>query len=305
MIKIKKINYFQLILIVLILCITYATSNITSDNSLDIQTNTQNINNLTVHFLDIGQADCILIQDPTGANMLIDAGNNQDSSYILKYLNSLNIKKIDYLIATHPHEDHIGSMDDIVESFEIGTILAPDVEYDSTSNENLTNIIEKKDYKISYAKSGMSYKFANNNFYVLSPFNNKYEDINDYSLVIKFDFKDVTFLFMGDAEGDILNEIISSKVNLEADVLKVGHHGSSVSCPDSFISKVKPKIAVLTVRNDSYNYPHFTTLSTLKTFDVETYQTASKGTIVITSDGKKIQVNRSSLTNEYENSLEK
>ncbi|MFZ7120316.1 MAG: ComEC/Rec2 family competence protein [Eubacteriaceae bacterium] len=304
MIKIKKINYFQLILIVLILYIAYTTSDI-NNNSLDIQTNTQNINNITVHFLDIGQADCILIQDPTGANMLIDAGNNQDSSYILKYLHSLNIKKIDYLIATHPHEDHIGSMDDIVESFEIGTILAPDVEYDSTSNKNLTNIIEKKNYEISYAKSGMSYKFANNNFYVLSPFNNKYEDINEYSLVIKLDFKDVSFLFMGDAEGDILNDIISSNVNLEADVLKVGHHGSSVSCPESFISKVKPKIAVITVRENSYNYPHFTTISTLKAFDVKAYQTASKGTIVITSDGEKIQVNRSSFTNEYENSLVK
>ncbi|WP_207706937.1 MBL fold metallo-hydrolase [Alkalibaculum sporogenes] len=270
---------------------------------IDLQTSTLE-NKLVVHYLDIGQADCILIQEPKGSTVLIDAGNKLDSKYIQGYLLNLGITKIDVLIATHPHADHIGSMDDIIYAFEIGKIYSPNVDHNTTAYRDFIDAVDKKNYKITYASAGDHFSFNDANFQFISPNQNEYDDLNFFSLVTKLDYGNVSFLFMGDAEGKVLNEILNSNYNLRSDVIKIGHHGGVVSAPINFIKAVDPTIAVITVRPKSYSYPHFSVLSTLKENAIETYLTKGQGTIVITSDGEIIDVFRSSYKNTDSKSLD-
>jgi len=260
---------------------------------------------LIVHYLDIGRADCILIQEPKGRTVLIDAGNESDSAYIQSYLFNLGIRKIDILIATHPHEDHIGSMDDIVYTFEIGKIYAPKLTRKNNSYSNLMESITKKGYKIDYISAGNHFRLGDANFQILSPSKLKYNNLNYNSLVTKLNFGDVSFLFMGDAEGKVVNEIMDSGYPLKSDVIKIGHHGDLVSTPLKLLRAVDPSIAVISTRSNSYNYPHFSTLSNLNLFNVETHLTAGKGTVVITTDGKKINTSRSIYKNTDKKSLNK
>ena len=260
---------------------------------------------LIVHYLDIGQADCILIQEPKGKTVLIDGGNESDSKYIQSYLFNLGIRKIDVLIATHPHEDHIGSMDDIVYTFEIGKIYAPAVTYKSNSYLDLIESITQKGYEITYTRAGDHFRLGDANFQILSPGKRKYDNVNNYSLVTKLTFGDVSFLFMADAEGTVLNEILDSGYALKSDVIKIGHHGDFVSTSLDFLKEVDPSIAVISVRNDSYYFPHLATLSNLYLHHIDTYLTAGNGTVVITTDGENIKTSRSIYKNTDKKSLSK
>lgn len=305
-IKLKKRN----VLFCILCLITLFTIQASSMNTTEIKI-VQNLpvgstdNQLIVHFLDIGQADCILIQDYKGHTVLIDAGNETDSSYIQGYLMSLGIRKINILIATHPHEDHIGSMDDLVYTFDIDKIYAPKVEHKSTSNVDFMKAVTKKGNSITYATAGNRFDIGDAKFQILSPSKNKYDNLNSYSLVTKLNFGNVCFLFMGDAEGEVLSEIMNSGYNLESDVIKVGHHGSSVSMPEGFLNQVDPSVAVISVRKNSSKFPYSTTLSTLLNKSVRTELTASQGTIVVTTDGENIKVSRSIYKNTDKESLEK
>lgn len=260
---------------------------------------------LIVHYLDIGRADCILIQEPNGHIILIDGGNESDSMYIQSYLFTLGIRKIDVLIATHPHEDHIGSLDDLVYTFEIGKIYAPKISYQSNSYVNFIKSIEKKGYEITYTRAGDHFRVGDANFEILSPSKDKYPSLNDYSLVSKLNFGNVSFLLMADAQGEVLNEILDSGYPLKSDVIKIGHHGDLVSTPLKFLKAVDPEIAVISVKNNSYNHPHLATLSNLYLSHVETHLTAGKGTVVMTTDGKEIKTSRSTYMNTDKESLSK
>lgn len=260
---------------------------------------------LIVHYLDIGQADCILIQEPKGHTMLIDGGNEEDSKYIISYLYTLGIKKIDVLMATHPHEDHIGSMDDIVYSFEIGTILLAKVDYQSRSKDNFLEAVKKKGYDMTYVKEGYSFSLGDAHLEVLSPKKDIYDDLNYSSLVVKMNFSDVSFLFMGDAEGIILRELMDSHYDLRSDVIKIGHHGSLTSSPMGFIQSVSPKFAVISAVKSSRSYPHPLTLMTLKLYGVDTQVTDGNGTVVISTNGKEIRSYRSIYKNTDVKSLKR
>lgn len=262
-----------------------------------------NKSNLTVHFLDIGQADCILIQTPSGQTALIDGGNESDSMYIQGYLLSLGIKKIDVLIQTHPHEDHIGSMDDLVYSFEIGTIYALDIDYHNTSAKNLAEAIERKGYTVSHPKIGDSFKLGDVSFQFISPKGKNYKKLNHYSLVTEMKYSNTSFLFMGDAEEIAVEEILASDYDLQADVIKIGHHGSSGSTPVSLIKRVQPEYAVISARKNSTILPHIKTNFNLRMFGVQTLLTVGDGTIVATSDGDRVVMSRSSYLNMDSDSL--
>ena len=259
--------------------------------------------NLTVHFLDIGQADSVLIQTPDGQTALIDSGNESDSMYIQGYLLNLGIKKIDVLIQTHPHEDHIGSMDDIVYSFEIGTVYALDTDYDNRANTNFKEAIERKGYTISHPKVGDSFKLGDACFQFISPKKSKYKKLNHCSLVTKMKYSKTSFLFMGDAEEIAVDEIIDSDDDLQANVIKIGHHGSSGSTPVGLIKKAQPEYAVITTRKNSKIFPHIRTNFNLKVYGVKPLLTAGNGTIVATSDGEKIHMTRSPYKNTDRESL--
>lgn len=244
---------------------------------------------LKVHFIDVGQADCILIQAPN-KTMLIDAGNNADSNLILSYLKNLKINKIDVLVGTHPHEDHIGSLDSVIDSFDIGAVYMPKISTNTKTFEDVLLSIQKKGLKVTTAKAGVVLDLGEGvKAEMFAPNSDKYEEINEYSAVIKLTYGETSFLFTGDAETISEKEMTAKKYNLKADVLKVGHHGSTSSTSPVFLKAVSPKYAVISVGKDNqYGHPDSIIINRLNTFGVQIYRTDESGTIIVTTDGKNI-----------------
>jgi beta-lactamase superfamily II metal-dependent hydrolase len=247
---------------------------------------------LIVHFINVGQSDSELIQLPNGRNMLIDAGTNEAGLTVVSYLKNLGIKKIDYLVGTHPHEDHIGGMDNVIQSFKIANIYMPKVTTTTESFEDVLNSVKAKGLKINIGKAGMTI-FNRNGLKIgfLAPCGTSYEDLNNWSIVTRVQFGNNSFLFTGDAQEQSENEILSSGADMKADVLKVGHHGSHSSTSASFLQAVAPRYAVISVgAGNDYGHPHQVTLDKLAAAGIMVYRTDQNGTVVITSDGKNLSV---------------
>lgn len=250
----------------------------------------QDSNQLALHFIDVGQADSMLGILPNGETILIDAGNREDGNTIISYIKKQQIKKIDYLIATHPHEDHIGGLAEVINSFDIGSIYMPKVSTTTKTFENALLAIKNKGLKVTTARAGVSI-LNNDNLKIelLAPNSDSYENMNSYSAVTKITFGNTSFLLTGDA--DNISEGEMFKYNLKADLLKVGHHGSSTSTSAEFLKAVAPKFAVISVgKGNTYGHPAQKTLNTLKNAGVKIYQTDINGTIVATSDGNSIEI---------------
>lgn len=249
-------------------------------------------NTLKVHFLDVGQADCILIQAPTGENMLIDAGNNDDADMIVTYLNAKGVKKIDVLVGTHPHEDHIGSLDTVIDTYDIGKVYMPRVTHTTKTFEDVLIAIKNKGLKIAAAKAGEIIDFSpNTRVEILAPNSPEYDDLNNYSAVIKLTYGNTSFLFTGDAEDISENEMLASGYDLKADVLKLGHHGSSTSSTEAFLAAVKPSYGVISVgKGNDYGHPHEEVLTRLEQAGIEIYRTDESGTVLFATDGDHIVI---------------
>lgn len=251
---------------------------------------------LKVTYLDVGQADSILIQIPNGRNILIDAGNNEDAEMIISYLKKQEIHRLDVVIGTHPHEDHIGSLDKVIKTFDIGQVIMPKVTTNTQTFKDLLTAIQDKGLKIKEAKAGQKLDLGSTeatspqiSAEILAPNSSEYEDMNNYSAVLRLVYGQNTFLFTGDAEDVSEKEMLASSSGLKADVLKVGHHGSSSSTTQEFLNKVSPKYAVISVGKDNtYGHPTPSTLNRLKKSGVELYRTDEFGTIVAESDGREI-----------------
>ena len=244
---------------------------------------------LKIYFFDVGQADSILISN-NDTNMLIDAGNNEDGELLTKYIKEdLNINKIDILIGTHPHEDHIGGLDDIINNFEIDTLYLPEVMSLSKTFEDVIDTIEENNLSISVPETNEEFKLGEGEFKVLYTGQDE-KDLNNSSIVLKMTYGKHNYLFTGDATEKV-EKIILNK-NIKADVLKVGHHGSSYSSSQEFLNKVQPKYAIIScAKNNSYNHPSEDTLFRLNKVNVKVYNTMDLGTIIITSDGETININ--------------
>lgn len=247
---------------------------------------------LKVHFLDVGQADCVLVRAPSGKNMLIDAGNNGDADTILSYIRNQGISKLDIVVGTHPHEDHIGSLDKIINTFDTGQVVMPNATTTTRTFEDVLTAIQNKGLKITAAKPGVALDLgAGIMAAVIAPNGSKYEDLNNYSAVIRLTFGSTSFLFTGDAGSISEFEILASSrvVDLKSTVLKVGHHGSSYSSSQAFLDKVRPQYAVISVGKDNdYGHPAKETLDKLAAIGAKVYRTDQHGTIVATSDGSKV-----------------
>jgi len=250
----------------------------------------QDSNHLTLHFIDVGQADSMLGILPNGETILIDAGNREDGNSIVRYIKTQQIKKIDYVIATHPHEDHIGGLAEVINSFDIGSIYMPKVTTTTKTFENTMLAIKNKGLKVTTATAGVSILNVDNlKIELLAPNSSTYEDLNSYSAVTKITFGNTSFLLTGDA--DNISEGEMFKYNLKADLLKVGHHGSSTSTSAEFLKAVAPKFAIISVgKGNTYGHPTQKTLTALKNAGVTTYRTDINGTIVATSDGNNIEI---------------
>lgn len=248
--------------------------------------------NMTVHFIDVGQGDSILIQSPSGQNMLIDAGDNNKGDTVVEYLKSQGVDKIDFLVATHPHSDHIGGMDNVIDNFDIGKIHMPKVVHTAKTYEDVLKAIQRKSLKITATHSGMDIPLEGAKVEVLAPDKElKSDNLNDYSIVIKVTYGGNAFLFQGDAEKRTEEEILKAEGDIKADVIKLGHHGSSSSNIQSYIDAVNPTYAVITCGEDNkYGHPHEEIMSLMEEKKISTYRTDIDGDIVIISDGEHISL---------------
>ena len=247
---------------------------------------------LVCHYLDIGQGDSIFIELPNRQTMLIDSGENYHGAGIIDYIESRGYKRIDYLVATHPHADHIGSMPYIVRNFDIGSIYMPKVSTNSSIYEDLLKAVKSKKLSVVNTKAGLNIlkdEEINLSADVAAPVKLDRENLNNSSLVIRLKYKDSSFLFTGDAENE---EISAIKSDISADVLKVGHHGSSNSTTKEFLEKVNPKIAVISCgAHNDYGHPHKSVLKLLKQAKCEVYRTDKSGTVSVASNGSEYEVN--------------
>ncbi|WP_179632075.1 cell wall-binding repeat-containing protein [Clostridium peptidivorans] len=248
---------------------------------------------LKVSFIDVGQADSILIQTPNGKNMLIDAGNNDDGSKVVSYLKNMGITQLDIIAGTHPHEDHIGGLDTVINMFKVGKVYMPKVTSTTQTFQDVVTAINNKGMTITTPIPGESVDLDPDvNLEILAPNGDSYEDLNNYSIVFKLTYGSKSFLFTGDAEDVSEKEMLNRGYDLKADVLKVGHHGSNSSTTSEFLSAVSPKYAVISVgKGNTYGHPTQTTLDKLKNIGAAVYRTDELGTIVATCDGSNITFN--------------
>lgn len=245
---------------------------------------------LTVHYLDVGQGDCILAECD-GEYMLIDAGDNNQGTKIQNYLQKQGVKKLKYAIGTHPDADHIGGLDVILYKFDCGTVMMPDLSKDTATYRDVVDTMKQRGYKNTVPKPGESFELGDAVCTVLAPLGG-YEDANNNSIVLKVEHGENTFLFMGDAEEEEEADILRSDAEVDADVLKIGHHGSRSSSSQKFLKAVSPEYAVISCGEDnSYGHPHAETLNNLRAMGVDVFRSDEQGTIVAVSDGSQITWN--------------
>ncbi|MDP4180229.1 MAG: ComEC/Rec2 family competence protein, partial [Bacillota bacterium] len=212
---------------------------------------------------------------------------------VVNYIKSLGFNNIDAVIGTHPHEDHIGGMDEVVDNFDIGSIYLPKKTTTTKTFKDLLNSIKNKNLKIKSAAAGVNIDLDPAlKIQMFAPNSSDYKDLNNYSAVIKITYESTAFLLEGDAESISEHEMLEKGYNLKADVLKVGHHGSSSSTSEKFLEAVKPNYAVISLGADNeYGHPHRETLEKLSAAKVKVYRTDEQGTIIAQSDGSSIKFN--------------
>lgn len=242
---------------------------------------------LHIYYMDVDQADSIFIVLPDGKNMLIDAGNKTDGEKIVNNIRSMGFDNIDHLIATHPHSDHIGGMEEVVRAFDIDKIYMTKGQTNTKTFQNLLIAIRDKGYRITIAKAGVNIIDENGvSASFVAPNSDIYEDLNNYSAVIKLTYGQNSFVFTGDAEKTSEDEIRS---NIKCDVLKIGHHGSSSSTSKNFLKKTEPKYAVISCgEGNEYGHPHAEVMRRLNDANIKIYRTDIHGTVEAISDGVNI-----------------
>ena len=246
---------------------------------------------LEVTFIDVGQADSILLENE-GHYMLVDAGNNEDGPKLVNYFKNQNIHQFDYVIGTHPHEDHIGGLDNIIEDFDINTFYMPDVITTTKTFEDVLDALGEKNMTLSIPKTNATFKLGDATVKVLYVGTEDESDLNDTSIVLKVTYQNVSFLLTGDASTKVEEKL--NPADLESTVLKVGHHGSSTATNEKFLNTVNPKYAIISVgENNQYEHPHTTVLNTLAAHNITTYRTDQDGTIKVITDGTNIEINTS------------
>ena len=247
---------------------------------------------LVVHFIDVGQGDSTFIQFPNGETSLIDGGTRKSGDKVVKYLQDLGIEKINYLIATHPHEDHIGGLPEVIRNFAIDQIYMPDKSANTNIFEELLKEIKNKNLKITLAEGGDSIiEEEKLKFTILAPNREDYAETNDFSIVNKIEYMDTSFTFTGDAEKDSEMDILDKNYNLKSNVLKIGHHGGRTSSSEEFLKRVDPNYCIISVGEDnSYGHPHKETLDRLNKLDSNIMRTDELGDIVIISNGRELTI---------------
>lgn len=256
------------------------------------QSKSSELEPMEVHFIDVGQGDATLIKCGESA-MLIDAGENDKGTLVQNYLKKQGVKSLDYLIITHPDSDHSGGADVIITKYDIDTIIYPNYSKDTATWRDVTKAMDYKRYKVTEPVVGDTYSLGDAGFTIIAPNANDYGDnANDYSVGIILQHGNKKFVFTGDAEEAAESDIVKNKIDIKADVLQVGHHGSRTASTSEFLKAVDPEYAVISCEEDnSYGHPHAATLNSLRSMGVKVYRTDEQGSLVATSDGNKITWN--------------
>lgn len=249
---------------------------------------------LMISYMDVGQGDAAYIK-VNGNDILIDAGPRSNSKELLEQLKAKNIDDFELVIATHPHEDHIGGMVDVFKEYEVKAFYSPKITHTTKTYENLVKAVKDEGLKTKELKGGMVIDLGEGaKFEVFTPQKSEYEELNDYSPIMKLSFSDTSYLFTGDAEKLAEEEALAKyKTSLDSDVIKFGHHGSSSSSSNTFIEAVSPKYGIISCAKDNkYGHPHRETLDIIKKYNIKTFRTDTEGEIILTSDGKSINFNK-------------
>lgn len=254
--------------------------------------------NASVHFIDVGQGDCELIT-VGGSTVLIDCGESEYYGNVKDYLENLGITELDYVIATHPHTDHMGGMSYVLTDFKVGHFMMPRTSEAMTPTtkayERMLTALEEKNIPASYAKAGDVITLDNGGkMEILAPLHDDYDDLNNYSVTIRFVFGATSFLLTGDIERAAENDILNSGANIKCDVLKVAHHGSTSSSTMAFLRAASPRYAVINVGEDNaYGHPKQAVLDRLDEIGCKYYTTMKYGSIVFSSDGQELTLRTS------------
>ena len=243
---------------------------------------------LHIYFVDVGQADATIITCSDSV-LMIDGGNVADSQLIFSVLrNTLGIEHINYMVATHPHEDHVGGLAAALNACSVDVLLTPVMEYDTKAFRSMMKYAEAQNTVIHIPSAGNSFMIGSAQVEILGP-TRHYENDNDMSIVCKITYGETTFLFGGDAEWDAEHDLVDSGADLNSDVLKVNHHGSNTSSTYVFLRAVMPKYAVISVgAGNTYGHPDEETLGRLQDVGAEVLRTDEFGSIECISDGHNI-----------------
>ena len=243
---------------------------------------------LFVHFIDVGQADCTLLKYGD-TEILIDGGNTADGYDVTAYLQLLGVEEIELVVATHPHEDHIGGLPMVLKQFPVQAIWTNTVFYNSYAYDALFNRIEEFDIPLTHPQPGHKFTTGELTLTVLGPVKQNYKDVNDSSIVVMAQLGEKKFLLTGDMESIAEKDLLDSGADVKADVLKVGHHGSYSSTSYSFLKAVDPDYAVVHVGADNdYGHPHDGPMSRLYDAQVRVFRTDRMSTVVAATDGNTI-----------------
>lgn len=244
---------------------------------------------LVVHYIDVGQGDSTLLICK-GETLLIDAGENDKGTYVQNYLQKQGISKLDYLIGTHPHSDHIGGVDVIITKFDVSHVLLPKIEADTRTYDDVIQAMKYKNITPEYPEIGDTFMLGDAEVTIIAPGNNDYgEELNNYSISVLVEHGDDRFIFTGDAEAEAESDIVDEGINIEADVYQAGHHGSRTSSSDKLLDAVNPTAVVISCGEDNkYGHPHAETMNKFRERGISVYRTDEEGTIIATSTGSGI-----------------
>lgn len=249
---------------------------------------------MEIHTIDVGQGDSILVIQKDQI-MLVDCGTRAKGSTVIEYLKELGITKIDILVGTHSHDDHMGGMAEVIRNFEIGTLYAPDNSKESITTfwyMDFLDAVSEKNVNWVYPEVGTTFGVGDANVQIVAPNSKEYNNMNNYSIVLRVTYGETDVLLMGDAETLSEEEIMNNGLYIDVDVLKLGHHGSSTSSSEKFLNVTTPQYAIISVgKGNTYHHPIKSVMERLENMEITVYRTDESGTIIMSTDGNNITFN--------------
>lgn len=247
---------------------------------------------LLLTMIDVGQADAFLFRQ-NGKTALVDCGTRSSGKDVANYLKSNNIERIDYLFGTHPHDDHMGGMYDIITNVKVGKVIIPEVEAGLVTSNwylKLMNELKSKEYTVEYPKVGSVYSLGDAKIKVIGPISKETSNLNNYSTVLKVSFGEMDIVMTGDAEKAVEDELLEAGTDLSAEILKLGHHGSDTSTSIAFLNAVNPNYALISSGvGNKYDHPLPSTMENLKQRKITVYRTDESGTVELIITNNDVQ----------------